>query len=102
MPFPLMQGAPKARRLPMQHQSNHSRRRTIVAAVASLAVLPLVAQPVVAVYDLAFLDSNLDEAPTLQVCTQTVAESLILNAHVETTTGPAQGGAVVFQYCSYK
>jgi len=84
----------------MQNRTHNAHK--ILVAVASMAILPLAAQPIIAAYDLAFLNSDLDVVPTLPVCTTTVVEELVLHAHVETATGPAQGGAVVFQYCSYK
>jgi hypothetical protein len=65
------------------------------------------AQPVPGKYELFFFTSGpsgLEPVSSLPVCTSTVCEELILNAHItEESSGlPAQSGLVVFQYCSYK
>ena len=52
-------------------------------------------------YDLSFF-SNGQEVTTLSVCQPSTCPELILRAHVEGGAGPAQRGAVTFQYCSYK
>ena len=52
-------------------------------------------------YDLSFF-SNGQEVTTLPVCQPSTCPELILRAHVEGSSGPAQRGTVTFQYCSYK
>jgi len=97
----------------------------IAAALAGLATLGLaVAHPDVTAfagsqattlaphadpgsYDLFFFTNGpngLVSVTNLPVCSQSVCEELILNAHItDASTGlPAQGGLVMFQYCSYK
>jgi hypothetical protein len=57
------------------------------------------AQAVPGIYELSFVDTSLQPVTTLVVGTQ----ELELAAHVTNGSGaPAQGGAVRFQYCSYK
>jgi hypothetical protein len=86
----------------MLHRTRTPLRLTVIAAVAFLASLSITAQPVPGTYDLNFLNSDLESVSTLSVCTASERETLTLNAHIETSSGPAQGGAVVFQYCSFK
>jgi hypothetical protein len=63
----------------------------------------LLSQPVPGTYALSFFKSGLEPVSSLSVCTEgSVCEELILGAHVEASGGPAQSGAVIFQYCSYK
>jgi hypothetical protein len=40
--------------------------------------------------------------PTLPVCGTSSCQELTLRAHVESSFGPAERGAVTFQYCSLK
>jgi hypothetical protein len=58
-------------------------------------------------YDLLFFTptpSGLESVSSLPVCTPSECEELVVNAHItDLSSGlPAQGGLVVFQYCSYK
>ena len=86
--------------------------RSFVVAVVTAAVsivysrnTPVaLAQPVPGKYELFFLNTSLEPVSSLPVCTSSACEELILNAHIteESTGVPAQGGLVVFQYCSYK
>jgi len=68
----------------------------------------VVAQGVPGTYELAFFivsNGELVSVSSLPACTSGgVCEELILGAHVEEQSSelPAQGGAVSFQYCSYK
>ena len=57
----------------------------------------LAAQPVPGSYELFFLNEFLEPVSSLPV-----GEFMILKAHVETSSGPAQGGRVYFQYCRLK
>src|SRR6266568_9427337 len=90
-------------------------RRSFVASVLVLASLMMLlllgisqsqSQPVRGSYELSFFKSvlgGLERVTSLSVCTPSVCEELILGAHVADSSGlPAQGGAVTFQYCSYK
>jgi hypothetical protein len=87
-------------------------RFAVIAAVASMTYWgdsPVtLAQQVPGKYELSFfkLGANglLEPVTSLSVCTASVCEELILNAHItEENSGlPAQSGLVVFQYCSYK
>lgn len=52
-------------------------------------------------YDLMFFDNG-QEVTTLPVCQPSTCPELVLRAHVEGSSGPAQRGSVTFQYCSYK
>jgi hypothetical protein len=65
----------------------------------------LLSQPAPGSYDISFFTSGtggLVPVNSLPVCTVACPE-LILGAHVEDAAGdPAQGGAVIFQYCSLK
>ena len=68
--------------------------------------LSLLSQPVPGTYELSFFKngpSGLEPVSSLPVCTVVAdCEELILGAHVEASGVPAQGGAVIFQYCSFK
>lgn len=86
-------------------------RFAVIAAVASIVYsgdLPVaLAQQAPGKYELFFFKSGptgLEPVSSLPVCTSSVCEELILNAHItEESSGlPAQSGFVVFQYCSYK
>lgn len=58
----------------------------------------LLAQAVPGCYGLSFLDNSLQPVTTL-----VVGQELVLKAHVDNCSGgPAQRGAVTFQYCSLK
>ena len=52
-------------------------------------------------YELLFLSSG-QIVPTLPVCGPSSCQELTLRAHVESSVGPAERGAVTFQYCSFK
>jgi len=52
-------------------------------------------------YELLFLSSG-QIVPTLPVCRPSSCQELTLRAHVESSVGPAERGAVTFQYCSFK
>jgi hypothetical protein len=90
----------------------HLRLFIIVATLAGFGtagsgLAVLAAQAVPGTYELNFFTqgpNGLVSVTTLPVCSQSVCEELILNAHItDTSTGlPAQGGLVTFQYCSYK
>jgi hypothetical protein len=79
----------------------------ITLALVSFGISPRVAaQPVPGAYELSFFKFEnlvgLIPVSSLSVCTPSVCEELILGAHVEEQSSglPAQGGAVIFQYCS--
>ncbi len=62
------------------------------------ALVTVTAQPVEGFYDLRFLNTSHVEVANLQF-----GQALILQAHITDAGGnPAQGGSVVFQYCSLK
>jgi hypothetical protein len=86
----------------MLHRTRTPLRLAVISAVAFLASLTLAAQPIPATYGIDFVNSDLEVVSTLTVCTESGGEELILHAHIETSSGPAQGGMVVFQYCSFK
>jgi hypothetical protein len=93
----------------MLHRNFAPLRLAIISAVASIAFLAdsLSAQPVPGSYDLSFfklVSGVLEPVSNLPVCTPSVCEELILNAHIkEDSSGlPAQGGVAIFQYCSLK
>jgi hypothetical protein len=52
-------------------------------------------------YELFFLSSG-QIVPTLPVCGPSSCQELTLRAHVESSVGPADRGAVTFQYCSFR
>jgi hypothetical protein len=52
-------------------------------------------------YDLSFFYQG-QEVTTLPVCQPSTCPELVLRAHVEGSSGPAQRGTVTFQYCSYR
>ena len=52
-------------------------------------------------YELFFLSGG-QIVPTLPVCGPSSCQELTLRAHVESSFGPAELGAVTFQYCSLK
>lgn len=61
-----------------------------------------VSRPTPGSYELSFLSGG-QEVSTLPICTESACEELALKATDEDAIGaPAQSGAVVFQYCSYK
>src|SRR6266511_4036672 len=66
----------------------------------------LLSQPVLGSYDISFFTSEIGglvPVTSLSVCTPSACQELILGAHVEDAAGnAAQGGAVIFQYCSLK
>ena len=65
----------------------------------------LAAQSVPGSYELSFFNDALVSVSSLPACASGgVCEELIPGAHVEEQSSglPAQGGAVTFQYCSYK
>jgi hypothetical protein len=69
--------------------------------------LSLLSQPVPGTYELSFFKSGpsgLEPVSSLPVCIEGsgACEELILGAHVEASGAPAQSGAVIFQYCSFK
>lgn len=59
------------------------------------------ASTVPASYELFFLSRG-QIVPTPPVCGSSSCQELTLRAHVESSSGPAQRGAVTFQYCSFK
>jgi hypothetical protein len=75
----------------------------VIAAVMSAGSASLAAQPVPGSYELSFFNSALEPVSSLPVCTQSACEELVLNAHIEDSSGlPAQRGVAMFQYCSLK
>ena len=81
----------------------------IALALVSVGISPRVtAQGVPGTYELSFFIRSqgvLVPVSSLPACTPGgVCEELILGAHVEEKSSqlPAQGGAVAFEYCSYK
>jgi hypothetical protein len=66
----------------------------------------LLSQPAPGSYVISYFTSGtggLVPVNSLPVCTVLACPELILGAHVEDAAGdPAQGGAVIFQYCSLK
>src|SRR5688572_10060174 len=59
------------------------------------------AAAVAGTYDLSFFSDG-QEVTELPVCQISTCPELVLRAHVEGSSGPAQRGTVTFQYCSYK
>lgn len=91
----------------MLHRNLAALRSAVLPAVAFIALSAdsLLAQPVPGSYDLSFfkfVSGVLEPVSSLPVCTPSACEELILKAHVGSSSGPAQGGVVIFQYCSLK
>jgi hypothetical protein len=96
----------------MNQMTQRQKFVTPILVLSSLMLLPGTsqsqAQGVPGTYELSFFKVGagglLEPVSSLAVCTPSVCEELILGAHIEEESSqlPAQGGAVVFQYCSYK
>ncbi len=91
----------------MLHRNLVALRFAVIAAAAAVlfSAGSLSAQQVPGTYTLSFLkfvNGVLEPVSTLSVCTPSVCEELILKAHIEGASGPAQGGVAIFQYCSLK
>jgi hypothetical protein len=95
------------RRNDMSHGNIPFLKFVVIIAVASFAYLGNsavgLAQEVPGSYQISF-QANGVQVFSLPVCTPSACQELILKAHIEEEGSglPAQGGMVIFQYCSYK
>jgi hypothetical protein len=95
------------RRNHMSHGNIPFLKFVVIIAVASIAYLGNsavgLAQNVPGSYQISFQSNGVDVS-SLPVCMPPVCPELTLKAHIEEEGSglPAQGGMVIFQYCSFK